>query len=135
MFDVPGFLGHFLFFNISAMCKAQFIPTIICFLLLCCTVNGAAQQTPIPEPEPASTPIIITQTSPLSISGNTELCPGTETILKAEGNFVSFIWDKGNVKGRYLKVKEPGVYEVTAKTKGGCTFTTKVTVRFRPCPV
>lgn len=87
-----------------------------------------------PSPEPSAT-IVVEKGSPLSISGNTEICAGTETILKAEGDFESFIWDKGGVKGRYLKVTEPGKYEVTAKTKGGCTFTTTVTVRLRPCPV
>jgi hypothetical protein len=88
-----------------------------------------AQDTP-PQP---GTPIIIEKASPLSISGITEICKGSETILKAEGDFESFTWDKGGVTGRYLKVKEEGVYEVSAKTKGGCTFTTSVNVRVRPC--
>ncbi len=88
-----------------------------------------AQDTPT---QPA-TPIIIEKASPLTISGIIEICKGSETILKAEGDFESFTWDKDGVTGRYLKVKEEGVYEVSAKTKGGCTFTTSVNVRVRPC--
>lgn len=89
-----------------------------------------AQDTPLPPPP---TPIIIERASPLTISGITEICKGSETILKAEGDFESFTWEKAGVSGRYLKVKEEGVYEVSAKTKGGCTFTTSVNVRVRPC--
>ena len=107
-----------------------------CYLIMLCLVvvpqSIWAQET---QPQPTGTTIVIEKASPLNISGNIEICPGTETILKAEGDFESFIWDKGGVKGRYLKVTEPGKYEVTARTKGGCTFTTTVTVRLRPCPV
>lgn len=71
----------------------------------------------------------------LRISGNLEICKGSETILKAEGDFESFTWSPGNVSGRYLKVREAGVYEVSARTKGGCLFVMSVTVRYRPCPV
>lgn len=96
---------------------------------------GWGQETPPPPAPGTGVPIIVERGSPLTISGNTEICPGTETILKAEGEFESFSWDRGGVQGRYLKVTEPGKYEVTGKTKGGCTFTTTVTVRLRPCPV
>lgn len=71
----------------------------------------------------------------LHISGNLEICKGAETILKAEGDFESFTWNPGNVSGRYLKVHEAGVYEVSARTKGGCIYVLSVTVRYRPCPV
>jgi hypothetical protein len=30
-------------------------------------------------------------------------------------------------------VKEEGIYEVTVKTKGGCTITSSVNVQIRPC--
>lgn len=86
-------------------------------------------------PQPQPTTVTVERASPLSISGALEICKGSETILKAEGDFESFSWDRGGVTGRYLKVKEEGVYEVTARTKAGCSFTTKVTVRFRPCTV
>ena len=92
-----------------------------------------AQDSPVLPPPPPAASIIIERASPLSISGILEICKGSETILKAEGEFESFTWDKDGVKGRYLKVKEEGQYEVTAKTKGGCTYTTSVTVRARPC--
>jgi len=107
------------------------------FLLICFAMPqvGWGQETPPPPAPGTGVPIIVERGSPLTISGNTEICPGTETILKAEGEFESFSWDRGGVQGRYLKVTEPGKYEVTGKTKGGCTFTTTVTVRLRPCPV
>jgi hypothetical protein len=69
---------------------------------------------------------------PVSISGNTEICKGSETTLKVEGDFESFEWNDGT-KDRYLKVREEGVYEVTVKTKAGCTYTSSVNVRLRPC--
>lgn len=102
------------------------------FVLLC-LATSVIQAQDTPPPPPPATPIIIERASPLTISGITEICKGSETILKAEGDFESFTWDKGGVTGRYLKVKEEGVYEVSAKTKGGCTFTTSVNVRVRPC--
>ena len=68
----------------------------------------------------------------VTISGVTDICKGGETTLKVEGDFESFTWNNGNT-GRYLKVKEEGVYEVSAKTKGGCTYTSSVVVRVRPC--
>ncbi len=93
-----------------------------------------AIQAQVPPTEPSTT-VVVEKASPLSISGALEICKGSETILKAEGDFESFTWDKGGTTGRYLKVKEAGTYEVTAKTKGGCSFTTTVTVRYRPCTV
>lgn len=118
----PNIIMSLLFLRVSAL--------YVCFLL---PIDIQAQEAESEKSD--ATPIIIERASPLSISGNLELCKGTETILKAEGEFESFIWDKGGVKGRYLKVNEEGVYEVTAKTKGGCTFRTKVNVRYRPCPI
>ena len=68
----------------------------------------------------------------VNISGPTTICKGGETILKAEGNYESFEWNTG-VLDRFLKVREEGTYEVTVTTKGGCKFTTSVTVRMIPC--
>jgi hypothetical protein len=70
--------------------------------------------------------------APLSISGPTVICEGGEAILKVEGDFESFSWNTGG-NDRFLKVKEAGVYEVTVKTKGGCSLTSSVVVRTRPC--
>ena len=91
------------------------------------------------DTQPATPPTVPLESTSnpigLKISGNLEICKGAETILKAEGNFESYTWSKGATSGQYLKVSEEGVYEVTARTKGGCTYTASVTVRFRPCPV
>jgi hypothetical protein len=68
----------------------------------------------------------------VEISGITWICKGGETTLKVEGDYESFEWNNG-VTGRFLKVKEEGIYEVTVKTKGGCTITSSVNVQIRPC--
>jgi hypothetical protein len=70
--------------------------------------------------------------SQVHISGNTEICKGGETTLKVEGEYESFEWSNGT-HDRYLHVREEGVYEVTVRTKGGCSFTGSVNVRIRPC--
>lgn len=111
----------------------QFILACQCLAFLFLVPQTArAQEAPLPPPA-EGVPVVVERPSPLSISGILEICKGSETILKAEGEFESFTWDKGNVKGRLLKVREEGRYEVTARTKGGCTYTTSVNVRVRPC--
>lgn len=108
---------------------------IVLFALLwLAPVIGVAQESQPAAPPPVPLESTYNPTG-LKISGNLEICKGAETILKAEGNFESYIWSKGATSGQYLKVSEEGVYEVTARTKGGCTYTASVTVRFRPCPV
>ncbi len=79
-------------------------------------------------------PIIVTAPRPagLTISGPTLICKGSETMLKAEGEYESFQWNNGSTD-RFIKVKEEGIYEVTAKTKGGCTYTSSVSVQVKPC--
>ena len=79
-------------------------------------------------------PIIVTapRTPVLNISGPTLICKGSETILKAEGEYESFQWNNGSTD-RFIKVREEGIYEVTAKTKGGCTYTSSVSVQVKPC--
>jgi hypothetical protein len=93
--------------------------------LLCASLSLQAQ---------ATIPIIV-QPAPavaLSISGPTLICKGGETILKAEGDYESFQWNNGSTD-RFIKVREEGTYEVTAKTKGGCTYTSSVRVQVKPC--
>ncbi len=70
--------------------------------------------------------------SGVEISGPTEICEGSETALKVDGEYESYNWSTGEV-GRTIRVSKPGVYEVTVKTKGGCSLTTSVNVRIRPC--
>lgn len=70
--------------------------------------------------------------SGVEISGATEICEGSETALKVEGEYESYSWSTGEM-GRTIRVNKAGLYEVTVKTKGGCTFTTSVNVRTRPC--
>lgn len=107
-------------------------------MLLCFLPMALCAQEPATVPAPETgvpAPAVKDPGARLQISGNLEICKGSETILKAEGDFESFTWNYGGVTGRYLKVHEAGVYEVTARTKGGCTFVVSVTVRYRPCPV
>ncbi|MBV6441225.1 MAG: hypothetical protein EPGJADBJ_02906 [Saprospiraceae bacterium] len=78
------------------------------------------------------TPAPAKRFSGVEISGATEICEGSETALKVEGEFESYSWSTGEM-GRTIRVNKAGIYEVTVKTKGGCTFTTSVNVRTRPC--
>lgn len=98
---------------------------LLVFALLGCSVVACAQTVP-PAPAPAPRPF------GLNISGPTLICKGSETILKAEGDFESFKWSTGSTD-RFLHVREEGLYEVTAKTKGGCTYTSSVRVQVKPC--
>lgn len=99
------------------------------WIMLAGTAAASAQTT---VPEPTSTPAPVPRPFGLSISGPTLICKGSETILKAEGEFESFKWNNGSTD-RFLRVREEGVYEVTAKTKGGCTYTSSVSVQVKPC--
>jgi hypothetical protein len=66
------------------------------------------------------------------ISGANIICKGNETILKVEGDYESFEWNTGTT-GRLLHVKEAGIYEVTVRTKGGCSLTGAVNVQVVSC--
>jgi hypothetical protein len=99
------------------------------FARMCCFSINLSAQGPVvapstPAPRPRAVEVVIT--------GNLEFCKGGETVLKAEGDFESFEWKDGST-GRYLRVKEEGVYEVSAKTKGGCTYVGSVNVRSKVC--
>lgn len=86
-----------------------------------------AQQSDIREDAP-----VVVRPAALTILGATEICEGSETALKAEGEFESFTWSTGEI-GRTIHVQKPGTYEVSAKTKGGCMYTASITVRVKPC--
>lgn len=100
------------------------------------TIGLKAQSISLPpSSEPAESKpkgVTVAKAVGVNISGPTTVCKGGETILKAEGDYESFEWNTG-VKDRFLHVREEGTYEVTAITKGGCRFTTSVTVRMIPC--
>ncbi len=100
----------------------QIISTLAWVFALTGTSIALQAQTVLPAPRPAG----------LTISGPTLICKGSETILKAEGEYESFQWNNGSTD-RFLKVREEGIYEVTAKTKGGCTYTSSVSVQVKPC--
>lgn len=104
------------------------------FLLIWGGTALRAQSIPSPAPEltiaaPAPTPA---PRRGVVISGATLICKGNETILKVEGDYESFEWNTGGTD-RYLRVKEAGVYEVTVRTKGGCSLTSSVNVRTVNC--
>ena len=100
----------------------QIMSTLVWVFALTSTSLALQAQTVLPAPRP---PV-------LNISGPTLICKGSETILKAEGEYESFQWNNGSTD-RFIKVKEEGIYEVTAKTKGGCTYTSSVSVQVKPC--
>jgi hypothetical protein len=68
----------------------------------------------------------------VDVSGDTEICEGAETTLRVEGEYQSYQWSNGSTE-RSITVKKAGIYEVTVTTKGGCSFTTGVNVRTKPC--
>jgi hypothetical protein len=115
----------------------QLIFSLACIFSLSMIPLTLFSQSETPTPTPAqeqAKPKGITISGPagVNISGPTTICKGGETILKAEGDYESFEWNNG-VQDRFLRVKEEGTYEVTVTTKGGCRFTTSVTVRMIPC--
>lgn len=91
----------------------------------------AAQQAE-PAVSQSETGIVVRAASQITISGATLLCKGSESELKVEGDYESFLWNNGSTS-RFLKIKEEGVYEVTVKTKGGCTLTGSVNVKMITC--
>lgn len=97
---------------------------LICLLLGGCAATAVAQQQTLQIAAP--------QRPMVTITGGSELCKGGELILKVEGEYESFQWNTGH-EGRYLKVKKAGIYEVTVRTKSGCTFTGSVNVQEYPC--
>jgi hypothetical protein len=90
------------------------------------SLSLAAQQS-----DPLTIKVLPRPSGPV-ITGLTLICEGAETTLKVTGDYESFLWNTGGTD-RFLKVKEAGVYEVTVKTKGGCSITSSVVVRTRPC--
>lgn len=113
----------------------QKLPCILLILLFSSIgLALSAQTNPPPSEQEPVKPKGITVSGPagVNISGPTTICKGGETILKAEGDYESFEWNTG-VQDRFLRVREEGTYEVTVTTKGGCKFTTSVTVRMIPC--
>lgn len=69
----------------------------------------------------------------IEIEGETIICPGSMTALKVKGPYVSYQWNTGNTNPVQMVIK-PGVYEVTVTTKGGCSLTGAVTVRYAEGP-
>lgn len=103
---------------------------LIGILLLSCSFVALAQQAPA-QPEEIRIPIFY-RSAGVDVLGDREICEGSETTLEVDGEYESYSWNTGSTE-RSIKVKEAGIYEVTVKTKGGCTFTTGVNVRMKPC--
>jgi hypothetical protein len=103
-------------------------------LLFCALPLLAPAQIVVGEAPAESGTTVVVRPAPREaiISGLTEICKGGETILKVEGDFESFQWNTGS-EARYIRVHEEGKYEVTVKTKAGCTFVSSVNVRIKPC--
>ncbi len=91
---------------------------------------GQAQE--VGPPAPGGTTINIKPYSGVEVTGDTEICEGGETVLEVKGDFETYTWSNGSTQ-RSIRVKEAGVYEVTVTTKGGCSLTSSVNVRTKPC--
>ncbi len=108
------------------------LPLISILLFFCsffATSSIFAQQTPAQLEELV---IPITRFSGVDVLGEREICEGSETTLEVDGEYESYSWNTGSTE-KSIKVKEAGIYEVTVKTKGGCTLITGVNVRMKPC--
>lgn len=93
----------------------------------------AAQATPTTaKPAQDDQSFTIKAAPGLIISGVSTICKGGESTLKVEGEYESFLWNNGSTD-RFLRIKEAGVYEVTVRTKGGCSITGSVNVEVVSC--
>lgn len=97
--------------------------------MLACPFSSLAQQAPEP---PNGVQTTVKRFSGVDVLGDREICEGSETVLEVDGEYESYQWNTGSTE-RSIRVKKPGIYEVTVTTKGGCTFTTGVNVRMKPC--
>jgi hypothetical protein len=117
-----------------------FFRTAICFFTAFAAAATVCVAQAQPDPAVLTTPKAIevgVQVVPRSstgvvISGLTLICKGSETMLKVEGDYESFEWNTGS-KDRIIRVNKEGIYEVTVKTKGGCSLTSAVNVQVRIC--
>lgn len=101
------------------------------FLFALCSTALRAQTT-APAPSDTSAPKLPVFKG-IEIEGETTICPGSMTALKVKGPYVSYQWNTGNTNPVQI-VNKPGVYEVTVTTKGGCSLTGAVTVRYAEGP-
>lgn len=109
------------------------LPLIAILLFSCLFFVPAAMLAQQAPAQPGEIQIPISYRSAgVDVLGEREICEGSETTLEVDGEYESYSWNTGSTE-RSIKVKEAGIYEVTVKTKGGCTFTTGVNVRMKPC--
>jgi hypothetical protein len=111
----------------------KFLTTIIAILSIVFTLSAQTTPTTVTaKPAQEEQTFTIKAAPGLVISGLSTICKGGESILKVEGEYDSFLWNNGTTD-RFLTIKEAGVYEVTVKTKGGCTITGSVNVEVVSC--
>ena len=67
-----------------------------------------------------------------TITGNTEICPGSSTQLSANGNG-TFMWSTGNNRSP-ITVNTPGWYVLTVTATNGCVAYDSVEVTLLPLP-
>lgn len=117
----------------------KFLFTIVILFIAAIAVYAQSNQ-PAPAPAPAAKSVTVEEDQSfkiraapgLVISGVSTICKGGETTLKVEGEYESFLWNTGSTD-RFLHIKEAGVYEVTVRTKGGCSITGSVNVEVVSC--
>jgi hypothetical protein len=111
--------------------RARFLTMTVCLLFCFFVVPSAVQSQQITvQPEESLVPE--RRFSGVNVSGDTEICEGAETTLKVDGEYESYEWSNGSTE-RSITIKKAGVYEVTVKTKGGCSLTTSLNVRTKIC--
>ncbi|MFN7325038.1 MAG: hypothetical protein ACK5SQ_00495 [Chitinophagales bacterium] len=70
----------------------------------------------------------------VSVSGATQLCPGSSTPLSASPGLTDYVWSSSQT-GQIITVTSAGTYSVTASDANGCTTTAQTTIVGFPAPI
>lgn len=79
------------------------------------------------ESKPTYVTVQVHRPPTVAIAGNRVICPGSSTMLTAQGTGTSFIWNTGDTTAS-IRVTTGGTYTVQAYTAQGCSSSASITV-------